>query len=54
MIPSLAALPDLDPQTGLVTLAALIAAFLLVRAAIGPRRRKGCGSCAPRRAPPPG
>jgi hypothetical protein len=53
MIP-LGALSGLDPQIALVTLAALIAAALLIRGAIGPRRRKGCGSCAPRKSPPPG
>jgi hypothetical protein len=43
-----------DPQVWAVTAVALVAAGLLLRAALGPRRKSGCGSCAPKKpAPPP-
>ena len=36
-----------DPQAWIVTAIAIAAVFILARCAIGPRKKSGCGSCAP-------
>lgn len=49
MIPLLAAISLRDPQVWVTTAIVLVAAGLLLRSWIGPRKKPGCGGCAPKR-----